>query len=346
MYFSINPQCGFRISLCWFCSILMLLIPHTVRAIGTPAGTLISNKAILSYVMASVPSFTTSNTASFRVDEVIQPVLTWQNGTPVAVNSPGSNDVLTFLLTNSGNGAESFGLTRTNGPAPLASDNYVPLNGSIGSIYLENNLLAGFQATGPNADTLYVPGLNPPTLAPDASLVIYVVSDTPTVAINTRGDVLLTGTALIAGAAGALQGAALPGLGQGGVNAVIGSSHAQANATGSYIASGVCFTLSKIVLKVLDPQGGIVLMPGSVMTYQIMASLSGTGTATNLMITDPLPANATYVPESIVVNGIEKTDAADTDNAQYLSTTQTVSVSPGNMVSPANIVITFRAVIN
>lgn len=80
------------------------------------------------------------------------------------------------------------------------------------------------------------------------------------------------------------------------------------------------------------------------MTYQIVATLSGLGTATNLVITDPLPANTTYMPGSIVVNGIAKTDAADADNAQFV--TNTISVSPGNVAAPASVFITFRATIN
>lgn len=329
---------------------LLALIYFPVKsahAAGTAAGTTVSNMATLTYVIGiGPPSTATSNTVSFRVDEIIQPVLAWQDGTPVAVNAPGSNDVLTFLLTNSGNGPEAFGLTRTNGPAPLPAGNYTPLNGSIGSIYLESGSQAGFQAAGVNADTIYLPGTNDPNLAPNAGQIIYVISDTPNVASNAHGDVLLTAASLTAGAAGALPGTALAGLGQGGGFAVVGSTRAQASATGSYIASGLGFVVNKTVLSVLDPQATTVVMPGAVMTYQIVATLSGAGTATNLVITDPMPANTTYVPGSIVVNGIAKTDAADADNAQFITATQTVSVSLGNVAAPANVVITFRATIN
>lgn len=337
---------NFRTRLLGLCGGLLLIAPQLGWAVGTSAGTTISNMATLTYVVgAGPPSIATSNTVSFRVDEIIQSVLTWQDGAPVAVTSPGSNDVLTFLLTNSGNGTEAFGLTRTNDPAPLPG-NYTPLDGSIGSIYLENGLQAGLQATGANADTIYVPGTNDPNLAPDTGLTIYVVSNTPSVTSNASGNVLLAAASLTAGAAGALPGTSLAGLGQGGGFAVVGSSSAQASTTGSYIASGVVFVMNKTVLSVLDPQGTAVVMPGAVMTYQIVATLSGAGTATNLVITDPMPANTTYVPGSIVVNGSAKTDAADADNAQFISATQTVSVSLGNVAAPANIVITFRATIN
>jgi hypothetical protein len=46
-----------------------------------------------------------------------------------------------------------------------------------------------------------------------------------------------------------------------------------------------------------------------------------------------------------MVDGVAKTDAADADNAQFITATQTVSVSLGNVAAPANIVITLRATI-
>jgi uncharacterized repeat protein (TIGR01451 family) len=332
------------------------MAPVLCWATVTPAGTIIANVATLSYNIAAAPvSAVASNIASFQVDELIQPVLSWQDGTPVAVNSPGSNDVLTFLLTNAGNGKEAFSLTRLNGPLPLPKGNYIPLDGGQGAIYLENGLLPGFQATGPNADTLYIPGTNDPNLAPGAAVSVYVLSNTPANVnpVNpanpagfARGDVLLSAASLTRGAAGALPGTSLPGLGQGGVFAVVGSSRAQAGSTGSYIASGVGFVLNKTVLKVVDPQGTAVVMPGAVLTYQLVATLNGVGSISNLLINDPLPANLTYVPGSITVNGISKTDADDADNAQFIAATQTISISPGNVAAPANVVITLRATIN
>jgi fimbrial isopeptide formation D2 family protein len=316
-------------------------------AAGTAAGTLISNIATLSYTLSGVAqSDMVSAPTSVRVDEVIHPVLTWQDGTPVSVNTPGVNDVLTFRLTNSGNGAESFSLARTNGPAPVPAGNYVPLNGSIGSIYLESGASPGFQASGPNADALYTQGSNDPLLNADASVLVYVVSDTPLVAANSRGDVRLDVASTTAGLAGTVPGTGFSGLGQAGTVAVSGSSRGQANSTGSYLASGMSLTLAKSVSAVQDPVGGSVLMPGSTVTYQLLATLNGSGAANALVITDPLPVAVTYVAGSIAVDGVVKTDAADTDNAEFSAASRTVSVTLGNVAAPATIVVTFRATIN
>lgn len=330
--------------------LLFLFAPQLGWSAGTPAGTVISSVATLNYVIGgSAQTPITIVTPAIKVDELIQPTLTWQDGAPVTVNSPGTNNALTFVLTNSGNGQESFSLTRTNGPLPLPAGNYTPLSGSIGSIYLENGLQAGFQATGPNADTAYIPGTNDPNLAPDTGQIIYVISDTPpSVPGNALGEVLLTAASLTAGAAGALPGTSLAGSGQGNVFAVVGSTGALSHVIGRYIVSvsGMSLVLSKTVAAVLDPNGTAVLMPGSVITYQIAATLSGTGTATNLVITDPLPASVTYVPGSIAVDSAAQTDANDADKGQFIATTHTVSVSLGNVAAPANVVITFRATID
>lgn len=326
---------------------LFLFVPQLGWAVGTTAGTSISSIVTVSYDIDGTNQTPVSSSATtIKVDELIHPTLVWQDGTPVNVNTPGSNDALTFLLTNSGNGQEAFGLTRSNGPTPLPSGNYTPMNGSIGSIYLENGLSPGFQGTGPNADTIYVPGGNDPDLTPGSSQNIYVISDTPNVASDAHGEIRLTATSLTTGAAGAAPGSSFAGLGQGGGYAVVGSTRAQAETTGSYIASGLGVMVHKTVINILDPNGTAVLMPGAVITYQISVTLSGTGTATNLLITDPLPANTTYVPGSIIVGGIGKTDAADTDEAQFISTSNTVSVSLGNVAAPANLFFTVRATIN
>lgn len=324
--------------------LLLLLTPKIGWAAGTLAGTIINNTVSLDYSLDGEVQTPVSASATVKVDELIHPVLTWQDAAPVTVNVPDSNDALTFLLANSGNGREAFSLTRTNGPLPLPAGNYIPLDGSIGSIYLENGLQPGFQANGPDADTVYVAGANDPDLAPDAGQILYVLSDTPAVGANIMGEVLLTAASLTAGAAGAAPGTGLAGLGQEGSFAVVGFTRAQITAKGSYLTDGLGLAINKTVAAVLDPKGTDLVMPGAVMTYQIAVALSGTGTAANLVIADPLPAETTYVPGSISVNGAARTDSADADDTQFSA--NTVSVSLGNVAAPANFVITFRATIN
>ena len=312
-------------------------------AAGSPAGTLIPNAATLTYSMAGgAATVVTAVAPVVVVAEVINLVLTWQDGTPVAVNSPDLGKALSFVLTNTGNGPETFRLVRNNS---VAGDQFDPANAAAGAIYLESGAQAGFQATGPNADTLYQPGVNDPVLAADASRTIYLFSSIPAaLATGAVGHVDLAASSATAGAPGARPGTALAGLGQGRVDAVVGASRGQAGTQGSYIVSGISLSLLKTVVAVRDTLGGGLVMPGSVLTYRVVLSLTGAGTAEKFSFADPLPTSTTYVPASITVDGAARSDAADADNTSFAG--GAISVLFGNTAVPATHVIEFKATVN
>ena len=319
------------------------LVTFNASAAGTPAGSPITNSATLTYsIGGQVGVPLTAVARAITVAELINVVLTWQDGTPVSVNSPDPGKALAFLLTNTGNGLETFRLTRNNA---IAGDQFDPVSVPAGAVFLENGLQAGFQATGPNADTPYVAGVNDPTLAADASRTIYVYSTVPAAqATGALGYASLTTASTTAGAPGAVPGATLAGLGQGGVDAVVGGSRAQAVAQGTYIVSGIALSVVKAVVAVQDPRGGALVMPGAVLTYRVTLALTGAGIADNLSFTDPLPLATTFVPASITVDGAARTDALDTDNASFAA--GAVAVVFGNTAAPATRVIEFKATVN
>ena len=276
------------------------------------------------------------------VAEVIELVLTWQDASSVPVNSPDPGKSLDFVLTNTGNGTETFQLSRNN---QLTGDQFDPANAAAGAIYLESGAQAGFQSTGPNADIVYQPGINDPVLAAGASRHVYVFSSiAPSLSIAALGKVSLAASSATPGAPGALPGTTLAGLGQGGVDAVVGGSRGQASALGSYIVSGISLSLVKTMAAVRDTLGGPLVMPGSVLTYRIMLALTGAGIAENFSFADPLPASTTYLPGSITVDGAVRSDTNDTDNAGFSA--NTVSVLFGNTPVPATRVIEFKVTVN
>ena len=312
-------------------------------AAGAPAGTPIPNAATLTYSIAGRPATPVTAVAPVVVvAEVINVVLTWQDGTPVAVNSPDAGKALTFVLTNTGNGAETFGLARNNA---VAGDQFDPTNAAAGAIYLESGVQPGFQPSGPNADILYLSGINDPVLAADASRAVYVLSSIPAaLATGATGNVSLNAVSTTPGAAGARPGTTLAGLGQGGVDAVVGGSRGQSTVTGGYIVSGISLTVAKTVVAVRDPQGGSLVMPGSMLTYRVVLTLTGAGIAENFSFADPLPASTTYVPASITVDGAARSDGADSDNASFAG--GAVGVLLGNTPVPAARVIEFKVTVN
>ena len=75
-----------------------------------------------------------------------------------------------------------------------------------------------------------------------------------------------------------------------------------------------------IVKSVTDLNGGVVA-PGDTLEYTVGVTNTGTDAAVVLEMTDPIPANTTYVPGSLQVasgaNAGAKTDAAGDDQAEY-----------------------------
>lgn len=330
----------------WLFGAWMLAAALPALAAGTPAGTRIPNEVTVSYTINGKPEVAKVAAPPIVVAEVINVAVTLQSSGPVAVSSPDIAKPVTFAVTNTGNGTETFRLSRNNA---IAGDQFDPLNANPGAIYLESGAEVGFQATGPNADILYAPGVNDLTLLPDASRLVYLVSNIPaSLSTGALGNLGLTAESTTPGAPGAVPGSTLAGLGHGGVDAVVGASRAQSGATGGYVVAAVALSVVKTVPAVRDPAGNALVMTGSVITYRIVLNLTGNGIAENLTMTDPLPANTTYVPGSITVNGAARTDAADSDNATFTSVNGQgiVTVQFGTTQAPATQVIEFKAIVN
>ncbi len=68
----------------------------------------------------------------------------------------------------------------------------------------------------------------------------------------------------------------------------------------------------------------------------MVITATGSGTATAAAFADLIPANTTYVPNSLVLNGSPLTDAADADAGQYATTpAPSVSVALGDLTQAA-----------
>ena len=312
----------------------------TAWAAGTPAGTVIGNTATLTYSSPGNPSGSAVGVAApIVVARVINVVVTWQDGAAVPTTSPDTNRVLSFAVSNTGNGTETFQLTRDN---VQGGDQFDPATSPDGSIWLESGAEPGLQRSGPNADILYAPGANDIVLAADASRQVYLASQIPAgVATGSFGKSMLTATAATPGAATAAPGAALGTFS--GVLAVAGAA-GRAGATGSYLVAGASLGLVKTVATVRDPRGGTRVMSGSVLTYRLVLTLTGSGSVNSVAVNDPLPATLTYVPGSLTVDGVTRTDAADGDDASFAA--GTVQANFGTVNVPATRVIEFKATVN
>ena len=309
-----------------------LLAAANAHAVGTPAGTPISNTATVSFDVGA-DSYTQSATALFTVDERIDVVVTWQDVAPVVVAPADVDRLLTFLVTNSGNGSESFSLSVDAG---IAGDQFDPTNARV---YVDANDSGIFE---PGVDPLYQPGVNDPLLAPDAARLVFALSDIPPAVLNgDRADVELRATSFTGG----VSGTVVSGGGDLGTDAVIGSGTSAV--LGSYlVADLIVSTLKSAVVS--DPGGGSTPVPGSTITYTLVVTTSGTGAVANLVITDPLPPFTSYVAGSLALDGSSLTDAADLDAGDVGGTTPNqVTVALGNVAGGSlPHTITFEVTIN
>ena len=277
----------------------------------------------------------TSNTSTVVVGELVNVTMALQSGT-VSVAAGAANEWLLFLVTNTGNGVEEFTLT---GDSVLVGDDFDPTPAAP-FIYLDSD---GSGDLSPG-DTPYVAGSNDPSLAADASVAVLLVNDIPAgLPDGEYGRSELTATSNTGtGAPGTL----LPGLGTGGVDAVIGTSGGEVAVTGQYLIGDILLSAVKSQ-AVLDPFGGTQPIPGAAITYQVVVTATGTGVALGALFNDPIPANTTYVAGTLRLNGASLTDVADADAGSFVSVPPAVAVSLGNLTSAAGPqTIDFRVLIN
>jgi hypothetical protein len=302
-------------------------------AAQTAAGTIISNTATASYTVSGGPTETSTDTIAFTVQEVIDVSLTWDSVNAI-VDTPDTDQATTFTLLNSGNGTEEFELTVANVSSPTDDFDFT-LPADV-QIYIEDGTTAGFQLA---EDTLYVFNTNDPVVAQGASETLYLVADIPGGQThNFEGHLTLTADSTTVGAAGSAAGTTLTNLGDGGaIDAIVGSSQADASDTSIYQVNTVSVTVTKTVMTVLDEFGGTDLIPNAEVTYRIAVDVVG-GTAEALTIVDPIPANTTYEPGTIQLElppapSVTLTDASDGDVGDYnLTNPGAVTVVLGDTV--------------
>jgi uncharacterized repeat protein (TIGR01451 family) len=124
------------------------------------------------------------------------------------------------------------------------------------------------------------------------------------------------------------------GQGSGGVDAVLGTSGGAANMFGEYLVGDIQISAVKSQ-TVLDPFGGNRPLPGATITYQIVVTAAGTGTALGAAFRDAIPANTTYAAGSLRLNGTPLTDGTDADAGSFATAPARVAVALGDLTSAA-----------
>lgn len=323
--------------------ILAVCLPaQGVFALGTPAGTPITNQATATYNIGAANFTEPSNTTTTLVAEILDVTVTWQDGANINVSSGDTDEVLTFLVSNTGNGSDSYTLSVLNSPNGPGG-----FTATLADIYLDTNGSGVYDA----GDTQYILGTNTPPLAYDTSVTVFVLNDIPgALSSAALGDSQLAAMSVTPPAPGPwAAGTVVAGGGEvPGTDAIVGTSGGSANEMGTYIVSDVVVTLSKSYTIANDPVFGTEPVPGAVITYSIDVTVTGSGTAENLVITDAIPVNTTYDTGTLALDGAALTDPGGDDAGDVGATTAgTVTVNLSDVLagSPAQ-TITFDVTID
>jgi len=299
---------------------LLLVCAGSAWAAGTAVGTIIENTATVDFNLGGTALTISSNTTTIIVAERLDVVVTLQSG-QVLVSPNDVNQALLFTVTNIGNGSELIVLAMDS---VIAGDDFDPVP-AVPDIYFDTDASGDLSP----ADVAYNPGVNDPNLAPDASVDVFIVNDIPGVVVNGNiGRSQLT--------ASAATGTGAPGTvyalqGDGGTDAVVGSTGGEASQPGEYLVSNVLINVVKAQI-VADPFGGTQPIPGATLTYTITVEVASAGVATASVVRDLIPTYSTYVAGSITLNGTPMTDAIDADAGELdTSVVATVVVRLGDL---------------
>ncbi len=276
---------------------------------GTPAGTTVTNRAVVTYSVGGVAqtqvnsSPTGNSTAgagggadtAFVVDRLVNYTLTAVD-TAAIVGSPGQQKlVTTYLLTNTGNDKEGFQLSGANLTGGTvfsgAATNTDTLDVSAITVYY------GLDATSPYSAAAVQGNLD--NLAIDGARRIFILADLPVTATNLAGaNVRLTAKAAVAGTAGATLEVATSGADTAGVDVVMAS--AVASGTGSlktadsgYSVQAPTLAVQKSEVVISDPVNLAVnpkAIPGATVEYTLTVTNTGATAASGVSFADPVGA--------------------------------------------------------
>lgn len=311
---------------------LALPVQAQAQASPTPAtraGTTISNTATATFDTGGGPQTIDSNKIDLLVDELLDVTVASNDPNDVPTTPGATNQVLSFRVTNTGNGVENFALSTV---ANAGGDHYDPV---VTQIYIDAN---GDNIFDANIDTLYTPGAGDPQLQPETSVTVFAIATTPGTAVDgNRGIVSLVAAAKTGTGT---PGTSFAGRGEGGGDAVVGATGADADDDGAFVVNAATVTLVKSA-AVTNIFGKTDPIPGATITYTIVATVNGSGSVNGLSITDDIPAKTAFVPGSITLGGAGLSDAVDGDAGDYSGTR--INVALGTVAGGQTRTVTFQS---
>ncbi|GAA6134879.1 hypothetical protein NBRC116188_16690 [Oceaniserpentilla sp. 4NH20-0058] len=309
----------------------MMMLSTLSHGAGTSAGVSIENQASVTYQTASGGVTNDSAIVAFTVQELIRSTLVKLDASSVSVSSPQTEAAMKFRLQNDGNGDEGFVIN-------VSQDSGDDFDVTVGSYYIDD----GDGVLNTALDTLY-DNNNPPVLAPDASLVLWVTADIP----GSLSDADLANlnvsavsrTFVADGQTDPAAGAVVNGAGSSSPTTDAVNAEAITSVTSSFVVTDIDVAISKAISATRDNLGGGAgnqAVPGAEVDYILTVTVTGTGTANDVEVTDDLPIQLQLKDGTssgvITVGGVDRTaSGADSDGASYDANTGLITVELGNI---------------
>jgi uncharacterized repeat protein (TIGR01451 family) len=327
-------------------------------AAGTTAGSSIVNNVTVDFKVGGVSQTQKTASDTLVVDRKINLTVA-EVGTATTSVSPGEiSAVTTFTVTNTSNAALDFALdvVQQVGGAGAHSntDNFDATNVKI---YVDTDLSGTYTA----GDTL-VTYLD--QVLADASKTVFVVVDIPVDRVTSDvAAVTLTATAKAGDTAGlgadltettGVNTTSMDTVFADAAGATDGARDAAHSAKDDYTVSAAALTATKTSLIISDPVIGALsatnfpkAIPGATIRYCIaVTNATGSATATNVTINDPLPTTVTYVASSILLGGTVTSGVCNTDGtAGGTFASNTVSGTIASVAAGETKTLVFQATI-
>lgn len=324
---------------------------------GTTAGAQVTNTVTLNYKVDTVQQNAVTATNTFTVDRKINLTVAEEGTTTTSVAPGVTNAVTTFTVTNNSNAPLDFALAASQLAGGTAAhggtDNFDVTNVRI---FADTNNNGTFDS-GTDQVITYLD-----EIAADASRRVFVVADIPNTRVN--GDVAgvrLTATARESGAANT-QGAAITqttGANTNGVDTVFADTNANGNtardgahfAGDDYTVSAATLTVTKASRVISDPVNNTTnpkMIPGAIVEYCIVvANGTGAATATDIAISDILPAQTAYqTAYGVKTNGTMTGQTCNEGAGTGTFANGTVSATIANVAAGEARNVLFRVTVN
>lgn len=224
--------------------------------------------------------------------------------------TPGVTYYYSHTVTNTGNFDDTVNLTVASSQAWAVQ------------IYRDNGVVGTYE---PGIDVLLTDSAADADAIPDSGLLINDTSMNILVAVSVP-----------------------PGTPNATVDVTTVTGVSSYNAAGTDIARDTT-TINAPTVVVTKSVDQPTAVPGATLTYTITVTNTGASAANANVLTDQIPANTTYVANSITLNGVAQGDGnADGDSGEYIAgPPRRISVTLGNLAAgaPAK-TVTFKVTIN